>query len=147
MHYLYTMTKEHKALVKQRRIERELRKLDEQEIKIRKQVIKELKVKPKIRRKFDKGIPQKYKSYVIRADDKGFPLEFTLEEFLEFISKPCTYCGIEPANGIDRIDSTIGYTKSNSVPCCKYCNSMKYTYSTEFFLEHISKIHNFNKEK
>lgn len=67
----------------------------------------------------------------------------------------CFYCGQEPnneksynkkqngviiRNGIDRIDSKIGYTQDNCVPCCKMCNLMKLNYTQEKFLNQIKKI-------
>ena len=35
-------------------------------------------------------------------------------------------------NGIDRVDSNIGYTNENSVPCCKTCNFAKNDLWTQF---------------
>ena len=43
-------------------------------------------------------------------------------------------------NGIDRVDSDIGYEESNCVPCCSICNTMKMDHSQEKFLDHIKKI-------
>ena len=45
-----------------------------------------------------------------------------------------------PVNGIDRIDSTLGYTSANTVPCCSLCNSMKSTLSPDNFIAHIKQI-------
>lgn len=45
-------------------------------------------------------------------------------------------------NGIDRIDSTKGYSADNCVPCCSKCNRMKLDHSIEDFKNHISKIYN-----
>lgn len=36
-------------------------------------------------------------------------------------------------NGIDRVDSSIGYTIQNSVPCCKICNYAKHNLTLEEF--------------
>jgi hypothetical protein len=72
------------------------------------------------------------------------------EDFLLKSKSSCFYCGLEYSkeihdrlsdtksnkklsdtvvriNGIDRIDSTVGYTKENTVPCCKFCNTAKNT--------------------
>lgn len=43
-------------------------------------------------------------------------------------------------NGIDRIDSSHGYTKDNIVTCCKICNKMKMDMSLDNFIEQIYKI-------
>lgn len=67
------------------------------------------------------------------------------------ISK-CTYCGIIPDinkntnlyifNGIDRINSDIGYITNNCTPCCKYCNWAKNTLSIIDFNNHILNLKN-----
>lgn len=54
----------------------------------------------------------------------------------------CTYCG-NKANSLDRINSKIGYTIENCVPCCKLCNTMKWDLSIQDFYSHIDKIHNY----
>jgi hypothetical protein len=73
------------------------------------------------------------------------------------IHSPCFYCGELPSstlilettkeemlyNGIDRIDSSLGYIKNNCVPCCKYCNRAKSDMSTEEFSLWIYKIYNY----
>lgn len=75
------------------------------------------------------------------------------EEFRSLTKGCCTYCGVEPQqvkknyksqyvyNGIDRVDNSIGYLKSNCVPCCKVCNKMKNTYSKDQFLNQIKRIY------
>lgn len=66
----------------------------------------------------------------------------TIEEFTELINQLCVYCGGENiTKGIDRVDNFKGYTKENSVSCCKKCNYMKNTWSKEEFLFHIQKIY------
>ena len=44
-------------------------------------------------------------------------------------------------NGVDRIDSTKGYTRNNVLPCCKNCNSAKMTLSINDFKELIINIY------
>lgn len=77
--------------------------------------------------------------------------QWTIEQWYSICALPCYYCGrtdignvakvsthaksryskeeIEkydlPLNGIDRIDSSIGYTFNNSRPCCYRCNIAK----------------------
>ena len=72
----------------------------------------------------------------------------------------CYFCGSEPKeyqsdkrfnktnisfkrNGIDRLNSSLGYTKENSVSCCATCNLMKMTLGEKEFITHINKISNF----
>lgn len=50
-------------------------------------------------------------------------------------------------NGIDRIDSSKGYSDDNCVSCCSMCNLMKNNYSVYDFLNHINKISSYQKEK
>lgn len=52
-------------------------------------------------------------------------------EHERLISQPCFYCKNklgEPAKygvGLDRLDNQIGYTLTNVVPCCNFCNIIK----------------------
>lgn len=63
-------------------------------------------------------------------------------------SKPCYYCGeLREYNGIDRIDSNIGYEDNNIVPCCEICNKMKSNYDLVFWLNHINKITTYMRNK
>ena len=50
----------------------------------------------------------------------------------------------EPFNGVDRIDSSLGYSVNNCLPCCEKCNKMKLVYETNDFLNHIKQIYEFN---
>lgn len=66
----------------------------------------------------------------LRANAKHRNIEFLLteQEFLDVQDQPCTYCGSdlpEASYGLDRKDSTLGYTKDNVVPCCGPCNRIK----------------------
>lgn len=94
-------------------------------------------------------------------------IKFTLikEEFSGITKQNCYYCGTEPLqirttqigtqdgkdwaeyiyNGIDRIESSKGYTLENCVPCCKICNYMKLSLSIDEFLEHIGKVYSHTK--
>lgn len=68
-----------------------------------------------------------------------FPL--SKDDVKSYMFSNCHYCGSLPTNtlvmknitgdrgvlynGIDRIDSNLGYSKDNCVPCCKLCNMAK----------------------
>lgn len=96
-----------------------------------------------------------YCRYRIAARNRGINFLLTKHEFFELISRPCCYCGGEPSNfakhpvyplyynGIDRWDNSLGYTKDNSVSCCKPCNFMKVTLSGSEFIEQCKKVANF----
>lgn len=81
-------------------------------------------------------------------------MEFTLssEQVASITSSKCTYCGAEPSNvhtvkrrrgrpsstyvymGMDRVDSSGGYTPGNVVPCCRRCNAAKSDMQVDEFL-------------
>lgn len=92
--------------------------------------------------------------------------------FCKMIKQPCYYCGCENSdttldtliyksvngvkqkgtpttdyvfyhNGIDRIDSNIGYTQSNCVPCCKFCNMAKSDRTIEEFWAWSERVYNY----
>ena len=89
---------------------------------------------------------------------RGRPFNMTVERFGELMSQPCHYCGGAPStpqcsqpksahrnglrNGIDRVNSSLGYVEGNCVPCCCKCNRMKLDHSVTDFLDHVSAIHN-----
>lgn len=84
---------------------------------------------------------------------------FDLNEkiFINIINKNCFYCNKKPSsiyknyfnngdyiyNGIDRIDSSKGYTEDNTVTCCGTCNTMKMALGQEEFLNHIKRIYEY----
>lgn len=101
----------------------------------------------------------KYAGYRIRAKNHKKNLEFSLtrEQFRILIESPCHYCGVinscnfygkksnngnYVSNGIDRIDSNIGYVIENCVPCCTMCNKMKLDLPYNVFFDHIKRILN-----
>lgn len=101
-----------------------------------------------------RGLYTRYKSKA-RKDGKVF--ELTEGKFRELITSNCTYCGVKPLqvhskcnckkpilhNGIDRVDSSKGYTVDNSVPCCKTCNRGKNDMSVQEFNAYIIRLARF----
>lgn len=101
---------------------------------------------------------KEYCYYRSGANSRNLEWELTENDFKKLITSNCAYCGNIPCkrqsvsykkeyelvNGIDRIDSTKGYTLDNCVPCCSKCNLMKSNFKKEDFLNHISKIYNFS---
>lgn len=83
----------------------------------------------------------KYIDYKYSAEKRGHSFELTIEEFSSFWQKPCLYCKDSIKTiGIDRVNSSIGYTLSNCTSCCTVCNKMKLNYSKEFWINHIRKV-------
>jgi len=94
---------------------------------------------------------QLIKNYKNGAKKRGLVFKLSNDEMYEIVTKDCYYCGQEPSqiiggvhrfyyNGIDRVDNSKGYIKSNCKPACKTCNIMKRQLSKNDFLEHINKI-------
>ena len=66
----------------------------------------------------------RYRNYRQRSKRREMTFDLTLKEFGDLIEQPCHYCGGK-SGGLDRCDSTLGYTKFNTVPCCFVCNRAK----------------------
>lgn len=91
------------------------------------------------------------------ARSKGFQMLLTREDVAEIVFLPCHYCGQAPelirkvgagvwarpgvpANGIDRINSELGYVEGNVLPCCSDCNYLKSGRSYEEFVDKVKAI-------
>ena len=94
------------------------------------------------RKKYTMGQNRKYVSYLKRANSKGFGFNLTEAHFEELENSICVYCG-DPATGFDRIDSSKGYLDNNVAPCCKVCNTMKWSHPRRDFINHITKIYQY----
>ena len=88
-----------------------------------------------------KGI---YRVYLNSARKRGLMFALTLEDVKRLIAAPCIYCG-QYAGGIDRADSTQGYTLENSVSCCGLDNIAKQTLSRPEYLAHIQRVYNYQR--
>lgn len=118
-----------------------------------------------VRNEHQMGVRNRYfAEYEGNSKKRGIEFNMTFDEFNSLIVSDCFYCGKEPQynerwariehkkqprlsiNGIDRIDSSKGYLKENTVPCCSKCNLMKNIMSSEEFLSHVYRISNFNKK-
>lgn len=107
----------------------------------------------------------KFNLYKTTAKRRKIKFQLELNDFIRITSQSCFYCGDIPKtynvydytkcasketyekgqisiNGIDRIDSKVGYTVENCVPCCMNCNYAKNALTTEDFKTHILKIYN-----
>lgn len=84
---------------------------------------------------------EKHAAYRWRAKNRGHAMDLSLEEFEALANAPCRYCGASDGlNGVDRIDSSIGYLKENCAPCCSACNLMKNAMPVEVFLAQVIRI-------
>lgn len=97
----------------------------------------------------------KYCEYRVNAKSRGHSFLLTVDEFRNIIDNECHYCGgystdVNPksrGNGIDRVDSQIGYQLDNCVPCCFICNTMKGSQTYNDFLNRIKAIYERNKNE
>ena len=113
-------------------------------------------------------------SYKKRALAAGLEFTITREQFRDLTQKACHYCGAPPTgksqkssarvrdikrgaiktgtqisqyiyNGLDRIDSALGYTVENVVPCCGVCNHAKHTMSYADFTAWLDRVADFRR--
>lgn len=86
-------------------------------------------------------LSRKISSFSADAKRRGLRLEYNYEEIGAFMKTECNYCGSNDSyNGLDRVDSSCGYLKGNTVPCCERCNRAKSSFSKDDFLNHCRKI-------
>jgi len=82
-------------------------------------------------------------AYKCGARKRNIEWDLSKAEFNSFWKKPCYYCGSKiDTIGIDRIDSSKGYTIDNVVSCCETCNKMKMALAQDVFVEHCLKVAN-----
>ena len=93
-------------------------------------------------------------NYKRSATRRGHNWVLTEQECAVLFKMDCHYCGRPPTrarheprsygayiyNGIDRLDNDIGYTLSNTVPCCYTCNHAKHTMHASQFISMAQKI-------
>ena len=98
-----------------------------------------------------------YWHYKTGAKNRGIKFSLTRNDVVAITKQDCVYCGSKPSNvwkskypdlvpdlmynGIDRIDSSQGYLKANTVACCKKCNYAKSDLDLTDFYNHIDKIY------
>lgn len=97
-----------------------------------------------------------------RARNRKQEWALTDEQFISLIAQPCHYCGVMNSNrikassryktdfvynGIDRKDSSLGYTPENSLPSCKHCNLAKREKPYKDFIEWVHKTSEFLKRR
>lgn len=78
--------------------------------------------------KYQKTISARYNFMKSRSRKNNKECDITKEEYTRLLSIPCTYCSgplAEMGVGLDRIDNSIGYMKSNVVSCCRNCNVIR----------------------
>jgi hypothetical protein len=83
----------------------------------------------------------RFSIYKRDALKRGLVWDLTLNDFESLRHTPCKYCGeFKKLSGIDRVANNLGYTTSNTVACCEWCNRMKWKYSEIEFLDRCNSI-------
>jgi len=113
------------------------------------------------KQKGENGLNSLFNSYKINARKKNIDFNLDINTFAFFTKLPCFYCGTPPSqvkkpvsktiegekhsqyiyNGIDRVDSNIGYQGGNILPCCKKCNYAKKDMSINEFINWVNGVH------
>lgn len=84
-----------------------------------------------------------YTEYKKNAFIRNLEFAINYDNYVSIVKNECNYCGIlqeKGINGIDRVDSNIGYTLENCVSCCKTCNYMKRNLPVDIFIKKIEHI-------
>lgn len=94
-------------------------------------------------------------SLVWKARNRYVDIPF--DDFFELMQQNCYYCGAEPDlvkhsvrkdsvawkhGTLDRVDSSLGHTIDNVVPCCLICNRAKLTRTVEEFKNYLNQLKN-----
>lgn len=98
------------------------------------------------------GLRDCYRTYQRNAAIRGLEWKLSIDEVRELMAGNCFYCGTPPSmvsqaragghwtfvyNGIDRLNSDLGYLPENVVTCCKNCNRAKRDMPYEEFMAWI----------
>lgn len=100
------------------------------------------------------GFNKVMRSYRNNAKKRNLSFELTREQVKDLTQQSCFYCNIPPNsisksdsknrdgdyvyNGVDRVDSSGGYTIENCVPCCISCNARKSSFSVELMIKTLN---------
>jgi hypothetical protein len=88
---------------------------------------------------------RKLENFKRGAKGRGLNVTMTDDEIIDMMEQPCFYCGLETIdavkrNGVDRLDSSVGYDLTNCRPCCHRCNISKGTVDPTTFVERCRQI-------
>lgn len=101
------------------------------------------------------GCNMLFADYKRSAERKGLVFEIDRVSFDRLTSSDCYYCGSPPSkmiyqrgaihlaykyNGIDRLDSEIGYILTNCVPACSIYNFAKRQMTPEQYINHCKLV-------
>lgn len=97
----------------------------------------------RFRNKHVKTVQGKFVEIKRGARWRRIKFELTIDQVKDIITQPCSYCGkdTEALNGIDRVNSSLGYVDGNCVSCCRDCNIAKNSLTKEEFLKLVELIY------
>lgn len=82
-----------------------------------------------------------YRAYRARATKKHLPFDLNPDQFQSFQARACSYCARTQGHmGVDRVDSTRGYTMDNVVSACSECNYMKAALPCDVFQAQCKRV-------
>lgn len=81
----------------------------------------------------DKCFARRLTTYKTNSKSKQRDFSISDEQARVLFGSCCHYCGWPPLNGIDRVDSMLGYVEGNVVACCSRCNLAKGASTVEEF--------------
>lgn len=97
------------------------------------------------RHRYEQTTKGRFAAHTREARRRGLRNDLSFDEYVKVTAQSCAYCGGFSTSkdhcGIDRLDSSLGYTRVNSVPCCRTCNTIKMDLSLEEFKTHVAKIY------
>jgi len=96
-------------------------------------------------------VSEVWRRYKRQAAERGFEFNLSKEQVEQIIFRNCSYClcppmnrhepAAKPYNGIDRVDSSLGYEMENVTPCCAQCNRAKSNYALADFFKWVDAVH------
>ena len=93
-----------------------------------------------------------YSRMKAKAKHRSKKWDIEIGDFEPLVMDRCGYCGSPPSNqlkynglklaynGLDRLDSSKGYSVANVVPCCSFCNSVKGSMKWETWASWINDV-------
>lgn len=101
-------------------------------------------------------VRQRYKK---SAENRGLRFDLSEDDFFQLVTSPCHYSGVKPQytsetkegtfyfGGVDRKDSSLGYSIENCVSCCTFANYAKNNYPYKQFVEWLDELAAFRMEQ
>lgn len=84
----------------------------------------------------------RFRFYEWNAKRNSKDFKITLDDFKRYVEcGECYYCGSSERLGLDRVDSSMGYTLDNIVASCRRCNVAKSDQTKEDFIKMCSDIY------